>query len=270
MTDLKASGGKPERWWRGDLLWSLAGTIGLPVAAVAAFFIWGLFEDPPGTPIPEHKKPELHLLTSLPLLFGERFSLDVQQPLISGYLQDRYRLKAVDLPSQVPAGGTLLMAQPRALPAEELVALDRWVRGGGRLVLLADPLLEWPSERPLGDRLRPPPMFADTGLLGHWGLRLDAPDERGPTQVKIPAMKPSERDLELNVLLISPGRLFSLGRRGCSLILDARYAECNLDKGRAIVVADADWLNLDEVKKAGGEPGWNAFALDTVIKAARD
>lgn len=270
MTGAKASGSKPDRRWGGDLLWALAGTIGLPAVALAALFIWGLLEEPPGTPIPEHKKPELYLLTSLPLLFGERFTLDMEQPLITGYLQDRYRLKAIDLPSQVPAGGTLLMVQPRALPAEELVALDRWVRNGGRLVLLADPLLEWPSERPLGDLLRPPPMFADTGLLGHWGLRLDAPDERGPTHVRIPATKPSERDFELNVLLISPGRLVSLGSRGCSRILDARYAECNLDKGRAIVVADADWLNLDEVKKAGGEPGWNAVALDTVIKVARD
>jgi ABC-type uncharacterized transport system involved in gliding motility auxiliary subunit len=74
----------------------------------------------------------------------------------------------------------LLMAHPLAQPAEALVALDAWVRGGGRLLLLADPMLEWPSERPLGDPLRPPPMFADTGLLKHWGLRLDAPDERGP------------------------------------------------------------------------------------------
>ena len=78
------------------------------------------------------------------------------------------------------SGGLLLMAHPRAQPAEALVDLDHWVRGGGRLLLLADPMLEWPSERPLGDPLRPPPAFADTGLLKHWGLRLDAPDERGP------------------------------------------------------------------------------------------
>ena len=71
------------------------------------------------------------------------------------------------------------MAQPRAQPAEDLVALDNWVRGGGRVLLLADPMLEWPSERPLGDPFRPPPTFADTGLLAHWGLKLDAPDEPG-------------------------------------------------------------------------------------------
>ena len=63
-----------------------------------------------------------------------------------------------------------------------LVELDQWVRGGGRLLLLADPMLEWPSERPLGDRLRPPPAFADTGLLAHWGLRLERPDSAEPVE----------------------------------------------------------------------------------------
>ena len=77
-------------------------------------------------------------------------------------LEQDYALTAIDLPSQVPPGATLLAIQPRALPAEELVALDNWVRDGGRIVLLADPMLEWPSERPLGDRLRPPTMFASS------------------------------------------------------------------------------------------------------------
>ena len=47
------------------------------------------------------------------------------------------------------------------------------MRAGGRLVLLADPVLRFDSERPLGDRFRPPLRYPDTGLLAHWGLRLD-------------------------------------------------------------------------------------------------
>ena len=58
-------------------------------------------------------------------------------------------------------GGLLLAAQPQALTAERLVALDDWVRAGGRLVLLADPSLRWESSRPLGDRFRPPYAFPD-------------------------------------------------------------------------------------------------------------
>ena len=45
----------------------------------------------------------------------------------------------------------MLLAHPMAQTADALVDLDRWVRGGGRVLLLADPRLEWPSERPLGD-----------------------------------------------------------------------------------------------------------------------
>ena len=91
-----------------------------------------------------------------------------------------------------------MMAQPRAQTAENLVALDDWVRRGGRLLLFADPMLEWPSDRALGDPTRPPAMFADTGLLAHWGLRLDAPDVRGPAKGRI-----SGHD----VLTVSPGAL---------------------------------------------------------------
>ena len=172
-------------------------------------------------------RPELHLLTSLPLLFGEQFSLDGERPAVAQWLEQRYRLTAIDLPSQLLPGATLLMIQPRALPAEELVALDDWVRRGGRLLLLADPRLEWPSERPLGDPLRPPPMFSDTGLLGHWGLTLEAPERTGPVTIS-------------GVTYRSPGMLRATGAQ-CDVAQDVS-ARCRIGRGRAVVVADADWL----------------------------
>ena len=172
-------------------------------------------------------RPELHLLTSLPLLFGEQFSLDGERPAVTQWLEQRYRLTAIDLPSQLPPGATLLMIQPRALPAEELVALDDWVRRGGRVLLLADPRLEWPSERPLGDPLRPPPMFSDTGLLGHWGLTLEAPERTGPVTIA-------------GVTYRSPGMLRATGAQ-CD-VAQGVSARCRIGRGRAVVVADADWL----------------------------
>ena len=122
----------------------------------------------------------------MPLVFGEQFSLQQNGSAALKVLQTRYRIVPISVadPQELTKGRLLLMAQPQAQPAEDLVALDAWVGRGGRLLLLADPLLEWPSERPLGDPLRPPAMYADTGLLAHWGLRLDAPDERGRQEVK--------------------------------------------------------------------------------------
>ncbi len=126
------------------------------------------------------------------------------------------------------------MAHPLPQPAVDLVALDKWVRSGGRVLLLADPMLEWPSERPLGDLLRPPPMFMDTGLLAHWGLRLDAPGERGPRSEKLGGY---------DVTTVSPGELFG----SCSIAPDRLVAKCRIGEGRVIVIADADLLDADRL-----------------------
>jgi len=132
------------------------------------------------------------------------------------------------------------MIQPRAQPAEVLVQLDQWVRGGGRVVLLADPALQWPSERTLGDPLRPPPGFADTGLLGHWGLRLDAPDVLGPASAKAQG---------LDISSASPGRLVSTSST-CRTIGSGLVARCRIGTGEAIVVADADFIDVQRFDPA--------------------
>jgi hypothetical protein len=186
------------------------------------------------TPVAE--RPTLLLLTSLPLMFGEDFSLQGGGSEALRRLQTRYRVVPISVssPEELAKGRLLLMAQPQAQTPENLVALDDWVRRGGRVLLLADPMLEWPSKLPLGDRLRPPPMFPDTGLLAHWGLRLDAPDERGPALRQL-----AGREIET----VSPGALF--GR--CAITADRLVARCPTGKGRAVVVADADFLNLADI-----------------------
>jgi hypothetical protein len=176
------------------------------------------------------------LLTSLPLLFNEDFSLSGGGSAAVKRLQMRYKVTPISVaePTELGKGRLLLMAQPLAQPAEDLVALDQWVRRGGRVLLLADPMLEWPSKRPLGDVLRPPPMFMDTGLLAHWGLRLDAPDERGAAIRKLGGF---------DVLTVSPGSLAGT----CSISADRLVARCGIGKGEATIVADADLLDVDQL-----------------------
>ncbi|MGE5562538.1 MAG: DUF4350 domain-containing protein [Bacillota bacterium] len=184
----------------------------------------------------ENERPKLLLLTSLPLVFGEGFSLHDNGSAALKALETRYRVVPISVaePAELAKGRLLLMAQPRAQPAEDLVALDEWVRAGGRLLLLADPMLEWPSERPLGDALRPVMMFADTGLLAHWGLRLDSPERRGESEASLGRYK---------VLTLSPGQLSG----GCAISNDRLEADCRIGKGRAIVLADADFLAGDRL-----------------------
>jgi hypothetical protein len=206
------------------------------VAAAALAFTHQLRRPEAIAPRAAAQRPPLLLLTSLPLVFGEDFSLQGGGSAALKALDTRYRVIPISVTdaADLRKGRLLLMAQPLAQPAEDLVVLDQWVRGGGRLLLLADPLLEWPSSRPLGDPLRPPPMFMDTGLLGHWGLRLDAPDERGPKRGKLGGF---------DVLTLSPGSLFG----GCSISSDRLVAHCRIGRGSATVVADADLLDTRDL-----------------------
>lgn len=189
---------------------------------------------------PPSERPKLLLLTSLPLVFGEQLSIETAGSPALKALQSRYRVVPISVtdPAELAKGRLLLMAHPLAQPAEDLVALDQWVRRGGRVLLLADPMLDWPSERALGDPLRPPPMFMDTGLLGHWGLRLDAPDTRSVQPRKLGGK---------DILTSSPGSL----QGSCAISADRLVARCRIGKGRATVVADADLLDTDRLGSGG-------------------
>ena len=209
---------------------------GLIAAAGLAYVAEREQAPPPPRPATGSAKPTLMLLTTLPLVFGEQFSLEGGGSPALKALQRRYAVHPVGVAdaATLKHGKLLLMAHPLAQPAEALVDLDRWVRDGGRVLLLADPALEWPSERPLGDTLRPPLAFADTGLLGHWGLKLDAPDERGPGSRRLGGYE---------ILTNSPGAL--AGR--CPVSADRLVARCRIGKGEATIVADADFLNVEDL-----------------------
>src|SRR5438128_1273825 len=98
-------------------------------------------------PRPPGQRPVLLLLTSLPIVFSEQFSLQGGGSPALDALRTRYRVVPISVAdeAELKTGRLLLMAQPLAQPAEDLVALDQWVRGGGRVLLFADPMLEWPS-----------------------------------------------------------------------------------------------------------------------------
>ena len=182
------------------------------------------------------EKRQLLLLTTLPLVFPEEFSLQGGGSKAFAALETRYKVQLIGTTDaqSLSQARLLLLAHPLAQPSEALVDLDRWVRDGGSVLLLADPRLEWPSKRLLGDKLRPPLSFADTGLLAHWGLRLDAPDHGGPAQ----------RELDgRHVIAVSPGILSG----ACKIGKAGFVARCRVGSGRATVVADADFLNVEQI-----------------------
>ena len=187
---------------------------------------------------PAPERPLLMLITGLPIVNGETFAIDSTGSPALTRLEQGFRIRPIGISDagSLRGGKLLLMAQPRAQPAEALVDLDAWVRGGGKVVILADPRLEWPSERPLGDALRPPFEFADTGLLKHWGLTLEAPGARGEVRRKLG---------DADVIAASPGTLHADAASSCQVASDGLVADCSIGKGRATVIADADFLNVD-------------------------
>ena len=200
---------------------------------------------------------KLMLLTSLPLVFGDEFGLQGGGSKALEALETRYAVLPVGSASrsELSRAPLLLMAQPLAQPAETLVELDRWVREGGRVLVLADPMLVWPSERPLGDKLRPPLAFSDTGLLAHWGLRLDAPDQSGPVQRTLSGR---------TIVAGSPGTLVS---SQCQVEAGGFVAHCEVGKGRVTVVADADFLNVEGPGAIDGPTSQNLAALVAELAA---
>jgi hypothetical protein len=210
--------------------------LGMAAALVAAGGIAAAVIGTRGSaPRAQAKPPELALLTSLPLVFAEQFTIDGGGSAALRRLEERYRVVPIGVAdaSSLKGQRLLLMAHPRAQPPEALVDLDDWVRSGGRLLLLADPKLDWHSERPLGDPLRPPPGFADTGLLARWGLALRGPEPNGPATVG---------NGEVTILAVSPGRLAG---DSCRVAGDGFVARCRIGRGWATIVADADFLNVE-------------------------
>lgn len=186
-------------------------------------------------------KPDLMLLTALPLLWGELGPLDSRSKPAAAFkaLEREFAVRPLDVldPASLASGKLLLLAQPRALAPAEFVALDDWVRHGGRALILTDPQLVWPSELPLGDSRRAPVVGLMGPVLDHWGLRLDPPAEP-----RANIEQTSSAGANRRLVMFAPGRLSSTSV-SCTVALRGALADCRIGEGRVIVVADADMLH---------------------------
>ncbi len=184
------------------------------------------------------------LITSLPLRWqesvrGKTFDLEAAPAPAFRRLMAKQDIRLLDNLANLSGVKILLLAQPRALSGAEHVALDQWVRNGGRAVILADPALAWESTYPLGDRRRPLFTSLLSPLLNHWGLQLEL------------NMEAQERDLVRNIrgLKIRTQTMGAWSRfqgetakAECTITDENFRADCRIGKGRAIMLADADLL----------------------------
>lgn len=186
------------------------------------------------------------LFTSLPILWSEAAELKglLDPPAVPHWarsvLEASGKLVALDTLLELQHVDLLVIAQPRPLLPEENVALDDWVRKGGHVLLFADPMLTRESAFPLGDRRRPPDVVLLSPILARWGLQLRFDDAQPLGERESPG-----EDLPVNL----PGTLAPLAgghEASCVIGQALLVARCRIGKGRAIIVADAALLELNE------------------------
>lgn len=194
------------------------------------------------------EKPELGLFTSLPIFWGESGGID--ETLNSGDVARHWARDALEADNRLVPLDTLdgaefkaldrlIMAQPRPLAPVENVALDDWVRAGGRVLLFADPMLTEHSRFMLGDRRRPQDMVVLSPILKRWGLELRY-DEDQPERRRVPIGEGASMAIDLagTLVKVAPG-----APSDCALSAAGLIAACRIGKGRATIVADAEMLD---------------------------
>jgi ABC-type uncharacterized transport system len=201
------------------------------------------------------ERPRVTLLTALPLVWGEGDAADVlngrsKRSATLTALDGQFDIRPIDTISAATLGNDIaIIAQPRRLTPHELVALDTWVRGGGRVLIFADPELVWLSRYPLGDVRRPPPVELLDPLFKHWGVTLGDSD-RGQRLAKAGG---------LTIATMAAGRW--TGPKACA-VPDPLVLDCRIGKGHAILVGDADMLDEQLWQDAKGDnPAWIAVQL---------
>jgi hypothetical protein len=179
-------------------------------------------------------------------------------------LETGYRLRPLDVLDDASLAplDNLLLAQPRALSAAENVALDRWVRRGGRLLLFADPLLTGESRYSMGDRRRPQDVILLSPLLTHWGLELEFVEDQPGGM--------ATREIAGTALPVNlPGRLTPGASGGkCTFSAEGLLARCALAAGHVTVVADAAVLDLHQPHPAAARA--LEWLVDTTFEETGD
>lgn len=203
--------------------------LGLPLAAAA-----------------EEPREKVGLFTTLPIYWPEAQGVsellgpDAVQPWAREEIEQRFDLTPLDVLAGEGANlyqfRRLLLAQPRMLSSAENVALDAWVREGGRLLLFADPMLTGETMFEVGDKRRPQDVALLSPILAHWGLELRF-DEDQPA---------GERLATIGTVDVPVNRAGRFGHFApdvesveCSPRAGGLVAECRIGQGAAVIVADA-------------------------------
>lgn len=237
----RSEAGRPALMGRG--LWLAIGFAILLVLAIVAMILWRDGDDGRRA-----DRPVIAYMSSIALAMGEGDIAEVvvgksgADPLYVRLTQ-KFDLQPIDDLRRIDALAprALLLIQPRALGPQENVALDAWVRGGGRLILLTDPMLHRDSRYPKGDNRAPLYTSLASPLLNHWGVELTLPlDEAKPVVTRTVD--------KFTFDAATPGAFVykdeaSRSTAPCRIKADGLLAQCDLGEGRAVLIADVDFID---------------------------
>ena len=223
--------------------------LGAAICAILLLAGWALIPrgqaEAPATTRPPLARPVVGLFTSLPLYWAEAPDLaamlapegEVHWARVA--LESRYGLRPLDALDGLKTGKprNLLMVQPRPLSPAENVALDDWVRRGGRVLLFADPALTQDSAFALGDRRRPQDTVLLSPILTRWGLTLEFVEDQ-PLGERMASLGGVALPVNL------PGRLVATPGGPCRIEAAGLLANCRVGQGRVTVIADAALFEL--------------------------
>lgn len=241
------------------------------LALLAGILLASCNAGPDGTETGDAGKNSVGLFTSLPIYWGENEDISA---LIDGAaepdwtrstIEHHFTIVPLDAlePEMLEGTGRLIMAQPRPLAPSENVALDNWVRKGGRLLIFADPMLTRHSEFAIGDKRRPQDIVVLSPILARWGLKLLFDEEQAEGER---FEKAYDGTFPVNLA----GR-FELGAPGegseCMVSETGLLAQCTVGEGRVTLLADAALLDWEG---EGDVPPARTGALDSLVAASLD
>ncbi|WP_068865693.1 hypothetical protein [Erythrobacter dokdonensis] len=198
-------------------------------------------------------RPPLALMTSLPLYWPQGAGIadlaaaDAPAPWQRKVLERDHAIYPLDTLSPAPALSPdapevdplaglarLAVIQPRGLSPADNVALDAWVREGGRLLLVLDPALTGEYDLPLGDPRRPVDSALIPPVVARWGMAIRF-DDAQEVAVRNERLGTAAFPLVLagQVTIVDP----AAGQ--CTLVAGGAAARCAVGQGRVTLLADA-------------------------------
>lgn len=215
-------------------------------------------------------RERLGMMTSLPIYWDDGAGIEdilsgeAQLPWVREALETHYEIVPLDTfassgtgQGEAPAASPLadlrhlLIVQPRGLSPADNVALDRWVRAGGRLIYALDPMLTGSYAVPLGDPRHPTLTGLLPPVLPRWGLQMQF-TERQPFELHEVATDFGP----MPVMMAGQITLTDEGKQQCQLEADGLLATCRIEKGQVTLVADAVLFELQE-----GDPDYADMLL---------